>query len=53
MMNSAVAEKDDLLDARAGGQITPWHMEEDVSYRVFSDHVAELTTAVTAARVLS
>jgi iron complex transport system substrate-binding protein len=35
------------------GQVTPWHMEEDVSYRVFSDHIEELTAAVTTARVLS
>jgi iron complex transport system substrate-binding protein len=34
------------------GQITPWHMEEDVSYRVFADHVEELTAAVTEAKVL-
>jgi iron complex transport system substrate-binding protein len=35
------------------GQVTPWHMEEDVSYRVFSDHIEELTAAVTKARVLT
>jgi iron complex transport system substrate-binding protein len=35
------------------GQVTPWHMEEDVSYRVFADHVEELTGAVTEAQVLS
>jgi iron complex transport system substrate-binding protein len=35
------------------GQVTPWHMEEDVSYRVFSDHIEELTAAVTKAQILS
>jgi iron complex transport system substrate-binding protein len=34
------------------GQVTPWHMEEDVSYRVFNDHIEELTAAVTEAEVL-
>jgi iron complex transport system substrate-binding protein len=35
------------------GQVTPWHMEEDVSYRVFADHIEELTAAVSRARVLA
>jgi iron-desferrioxamine transport system substrate-binding protein len=35
------------------GQVTPWHMEEDVSYRVFAAHIEELAAAVTKAERLS
>jgi iron complex transport system substrate-binding protein len=35
------------------GQVTPWHMEEDVSHRVFAEHIEELTGAITKARILS
>jgi iron complex transport system substrate-binding protein len=37
------------LPAVKAGQITPWHMEEDVSYRVFADHIEELTASLAKA----
>lgn len=41
------------LPAVKAGQLTPWHMEEAVSYELFAAHVEELTAAVEKARVLS
>jgi iron complex transport system substrate-binding protein len=37
------------LPAVKAGQITPWHMEEAVSYALFAGHVEELTAAVAKA----
>jgi iron complex transport system substrate-binding protein len=41
------------LPAVQAGQITPWHMEEDVSYRVFADHIEELTASVAKAELVT
>jgi iron complex transport system substrate-binding protein len=41
------------MPAVKAGQITPWHMEEDVSYRVFADHIEELTSNLAKAKVVT
>ena len=41
------------MPAVKAGQITPWHMEEDVSYRIFADHIEELTANLAKAEVVS
>jgi iron complex transport system substrate-binding protein len=41
------------LPAVKAGQLSPWHMEEAVSYRLFASHVEELTTAVERASVVA
>ena len=41
------------LPAVEAGQLSPWHMEEAVSYRLFAGHIEELTSAIDSASVLS
>jgi iron complex transport system substrate-binding protein len=41
------------LPAVKAGQIAPWHIEEDVSYRVFADHIEELTGTLAKAKVVT
>jgi iron complex transport system substrate-binding protein len=41
------------LPAVKAGQLTPWHMEEAVSYELFASHIEELTGAIERARVLN
>jgi iron complex transport system substrate-binding protein len=41
------------LSAVEAGQLSPWHMEEAVSYRLFASHVEELTGAIQGAEVVS
>jgi iron complex transport system substrate-binding protein len=40
------------LPAVKAGQLSPWHMEEAVSYELFASHVEELTAAIERSRVL-
>jgi iron complex transport system substrate-binding protein len=35
------------------GQLSPWHMEEAVSYRLFASHIEELTAAIEGTQVIS
>jgi iron complex transport system substrate-binding protein len=35
------------------GQLSPWHMEEAVSYRIFGSHIEELTAAIGGAEVVT
>jgi iron complex transport system substrate-binding protein len=41
------------MPAVKAGQVTSWHMEEDVSYRVFADHIEELTASLEKASVVT
>jgi iron complex transport system substrate-binding protein len=41
------------LPAVRAGQVSPWRMEEGVSYRLFASHVEELTAKIRDSRGLS
>jgi iron complex transport system substrate-binding protein len=41
------------LPAVKAGQLTPWHMEEAVSWRLFASHAEELAAAIERARVVA
>ena len=54
----SLEELDDIplwteLPAVRAGQLTPWHMEEAVSYRLFTEHIKELGAVVEGSDVVA
>jgi iron complex transport system substrate-binding protein len=41
------------LPAVQADQLTPWHMEEGVSYKLFTEHIEQLTAAIERSNIVT